>query len=95
MYKRPPLARFELEEIESASLKEGEDEELENSYRKMSNSRKIAEVLNNVHSLTGYESDCGAGGAAGRALRALNSVSADVYKRPGYGNYLTGAGGRP
>lgn len=70
------LALFELEEIESASLKEGEDEELENSYRKMSNSRKIAEVLNNVHSLTGYESDCGAGGAAGRALRELNSVSA-------------------
>ena len=32
--------------------------------------------MNNVHSLTGYESDCGAGGAAGRALRELNSVSA-------------------
>ena len=86
------LARFELEEIESASLKEGEDEELENSYRKLSNSRKIAEVLNNVHSLTGYESDCGAGGAAGRALRELNSVSAvsythlDVYKRQPFRN---------
>lgn len=70
------LARFEVEEIEKASLKEAEDEELEKQYQKMSNSRKIAEALGNVHILTGYDQEGGAGEAVGRALRELNSVSA-------------------
>ena len=70
------LARFEVEEIENASLKAGEDEELEKQYQKMSNSRKIAENLGNVHILTGYDPEGSAGEAVGRALRELNSVSA-------------------
>ena len=70
------LARFEVEEIENASLKAGEDEELEKQYQKMSNSRKIAEHLGNVHILTGYDQEGSAGEAVGRALRELNSVSA-------------------
>lgn len=70
------LARFEVEEIENASLKAGEDEELEKQYQKMSNSRKIAENLGNVHILTGYDQEGSAGEAVGRALRELNSVSA-------------------
>ena len=49
------LARFEVEEIENASLKAGEDEELEKQYQKMSNSGKIAENLGIVHILTGYD----------------------------------------
>ena len=70
------LARFEVEEIENASLKAGEDGELEKQYQKMSNSRKIAENLGNVHILTGYDQEGSAGEAVGRALRELNSVSA-------------------
>lgn len=70
------LARFEVEEIENASLKAGEDEELEKQYQKMSNSRKIAENVGNVHILTGYDQEGSAGEAVGRALRELNSVSA-------------------
>lgn len=70
------LARFEVEETENASLKAGEDEELEKQYQKMSNSRKIAENLGNVHILTGYDQEGSAGEAVGRALRELNSVSA-------------------
>lgn len=70
------LARFEVEEIENAPLKAGEDEELEKQYQKMSNSRKIAENLGNVHILTGYDQEGSAGEAVGRALRELNSVSA-------------------
>lgn len=70
------LARFEVEEIENASLKAGEDEELEKQYQKMSNSRKIAENLGNVHILTGNDQEGSAGEAVGRALRELNSVSA-------------------
>ena len=70
------LARFEVEEIENASLKAGEDEELEKQYQKMSNSRKIAENLGIVHILPGYDQEGSAGEAVGRALRELNSVSA-------------------
>lgn len=68
------LAEFELEEIEAAALSEGEDELLEKDYRKMVNGRRIAETLNLVHALTGYESEGSAGEAAGRALRELSGV---------------------
>ena len=46
---------FEIQEIEEADLKKGEDEQLEQQYRKMSNARKIADSLNQVHMLTGYQ----------------------------------------
>ena len=68
------LAEFELEEITDAALTEGEDEQLEKDYRKMVNGRRIAETLNLVHALTGYESAESAGEAAGRALRELSGI---------------------
>ena len=37
------LAEFEVNEIEEAALKEGEDELLEEQYRKMTDSRKLTE----------------------------------------------------
>ena len=40
-----------------ASLKEGEDEELEKAYRRMSNFRKIAEGIEKVHDLLGGDGD--------------------------------------
>lgn len=51
------LSEYELKEIEEASLKEGEDEELENAYRRMSNFRKIAEGIEKVHDLLGGDGD--------------------------------------
>ncbi|HIV25016.1 MAG TPA: DNA repair protein RecN [Candidatus Scatomonas pullistercoris] len=68
------LLEFEIQEIEEAALIPGEEEELEKSYRRMSNSRKIAEALGAVHQLTG--NDGGAGDLTGRALRELSGVSA-------------------
>lgn len=68
------MARFELDEIEEASLQMGEDELLEKDYRRMVNGRRIAETLNLVHGLTGYESGMGAGELTGRALRELSGV---------------------
>ena len=52
---------FEINEIESAQLVSGEDEELEKRYRKLNNGRKILETLQGVRDLTGYESGQGAG----------------------------------
>ena len=63
---------FEIDEIESTHLREGEDEELAALYRKMSNSRQIMEGVSLAYQLTGY--DNGAGDATGRALRELTAV---------------------
>lgn len=65
--------RFEINEIEEAELSSGEDEELEKTYRLMSNSRKIVETLNAVHQLTG--NDGGAGDQTGRAVQELERVT--------------------
>lgn len=64
---------FEIDEIQSAHLAEGEDEELAALYRKMSNSRQIMEGVSAAYHLTGYDS--GAGDATGRALRELSAVA--------------------
>lgn len=69
------LAEFELQEIEEAHLTEGEDEELEQLYRRMSNSRKISESLAESYRYSGTDSEGGAGAALSRALRALRSVT--------------------
>lgn len=69
------LAEFEWQEIEAARLQEGEDEELEQRYRLMVNSKKIIESLSESCRITGNDSEEGAGSALGRALRAVRSVS--------------------
>ena len=69
------LAEFEQKEIADAGLQPGEDEELEQAYRKMSNSRKIAESLAESYRLSGNDAEDGAGNSLSRALRALRSVT--------------------
>lgn len=69
------LAQYEADEIEEAALTPGEDVELENRFRKMSNSRRIAEAFGTAYALTGYEQEGAAGDAVGRALREIGSVS--------------------
>lgn len=51
--------RFEIDEIISANLKEGEDDALEEEYKKASNSQKIIEALQSVSYM--LEGDAGAG----------------------------------
>lgn len=68
------LLRFEMQEIEAAGVKSGEDEELESRYRKMVNSKKIGTALNTSYLCTGGDND-GAASAVGRAYRELNSVA--------------------
>ncbi|MGN0372972.1 MAG: DNA repair protein RecN [Enterocloster sp.] len=41
--------RFEIQEIEEAAIKEGEEEELTSVYRRFSHSQKIAECLGNAY----------------------------------------------
>ncbi len=74
--KEQSLAEFEYQEIEEAKLIVGEDEELEQRYRLMSNSKKITESLSESYRYTANDSETGAGSSISRALRALRSVTA-------------------
>lgn len=67
------LLEFELQEIQEAELVPGEDGELEQTYRKMVNSKKILEALNLVQMLC-IEEDTSASEQTGRACRELSSV---------------------
>lgn len=66
---------FEISEIEKAHLVPGEDEELETLYRRLNNGKLILETLQSVHSLTGYDSEQGAGEAVGTGVRELLRVT--------------------
>ena len=49
---------FEVNEIEEAQLKPGEDEELEEEYRKMANAEKITSGLGEVYHLMDSDAEC-------------------------------------
>jgi DNA replication and repair protein RecN len=61
---------YEINEIKSAALIPGEDEELAALYKKYSNAKNISEGLQAVYGLTGYGMN-EAGDAIGRAVRHL------------------------
>ena len=65
---------YEIQEIQEAQLRKGEDEELERTYKKLANGRKITEALARTKALSGYEEE---GGAAliGRALQAISALA--------------------
>lgn len=65
---------YEIQEIQEANLKPGEDEELETLYRKIVNSRKILTELDVVDRLLGRNGDDNASDMLGRAYSALNSI---------------------
>lgn len=66
---------FEVREIEEAELKSGEDEELEEEYKKLVHGRKIMDAVSEVYGLLGDEAYEGAGEQVGKAYRALGSVA--------------------
>lgn len=69
--KEASFLEFEIGEIEEAALADGEDEELEESYRRMVNSKRIVEGVSEAH---GYTS--GADGSASECLsRAARCLS--------------------
>ena len=63
---------FEINEIEEAALIPGEDETLEDRYRKLSNARRIMETAQMVHGMTGYEQ--GAADMTGNALKEFSRI---------------------
>lgn len=66
---------FELKEIEDANLRIGEDEELEETFKRFSNGRKIVEAVGHAHeSIDGQPEN--ASELIGRAIREISLVSA-------------------
>jgi len=68
------LLAFEQQEIQDAHLTPGEDEALEEEYRRMVNGKKIAEALGEAQMYAGNE-DGGAGSALSRALRCMHGIA--------------------
>lgn len=66
---------FEIDEIGKASLVQGEDEELEKQFKRMTNSRKICEALGQIAGLTGSSEGPGAASQVGEACRLMRQVS--------------------
>ena len=66
--------QYQIEEIENANLQDGEEEQLDKAFRKMSHARQMMESVAAAHGMTGYEGASTAGDLVGRALRELSSV---------------------
>lgn len=73
--RRASFLEFEINEIDEADLKPGEDEEVERTYKKLANGRKIAEAVEEAHRVCGYDDPNGAGEMIGHALKKLDQVS--------------------
>lgn len=70
--------KYELQEIEEGNLKEGEDEELEIQYRKMSNGKTIIDSLESTYKYTGLYGGSNASDYLSRGLHSLHdSISYD------------------
>ena len=65
---------FEIKEIEDANLRIGEDEELEEDFKRFSNGRKIMEAVGYAHEAIDGQGES-ASELIGRALRELSNVS--------------------
>lgn len=72
--KEASFLEFEIGEIEEAALADGEDEELEESYRRMVNSKRIVEGVSEAHGYTSGE-DGSASECLSRAARCLSEAA--------------------
>lgn len=72
--KELSFLQFEVDEIENANLQSGEDEELEEKYRFMLNSKKIVEAVGEAYTYTS-EGNSNASEEISRALRAFSDVT--------------------
>lgn len=69
------FSMYEVNEIENANLIPGEDEELEEQYKKLTNSENIVETLSSVYGLIGYDSMQSAGELISKATQEISSIS--------------------
>ena len=72
--KEISLAEYEVNEIEEAGLFEGEDEEVEMLYRRMSAGKKVTERIAEAYHYTSEDEACNASELLSRAIHAMSDV---------------------
>lgn len=73
--KNKDYLTYRINEIESASLKPGEDEELEAYYKKAVNSKDILSAAADIYKITGYESTGSAANEISHALMTMKKLT--------------------
>lgn len=69
------FAEFEINEIEAANLSLGEDDEVENEFKKLSSSEKIMSSLSDAYQIMGYEGNQGVCECISRVGYDLSEIS--------------------
>lgn len=72
--KEIDLTEYELREIESAHLRAGEDEELENLYQRMTQSKDLTSAVAETYQYTSEDDRNNASDLLSRAIRSLQEV---------------------
>lgn len=83
---------YEINEIEEAAVKEGEDEQLENEYRRLSNAENIRESLMRAVSFLNeeevYSGNSDSGGALLKIGHAISALSKEAEAEEELSSYL-------
>lgn len=80
--------KYELEEIEQAALMHGEEEQLAEQYRMLSNATEIASGLGEIYGMTG-EGNATAAEQLGQSLRILHKLSEYSPQMEEFANQLS------
>ncbi len=72
--KQLDFLKYQINEIKSANLVAGEDEEVETAYKKAINSKEILSTADEIYKATGYDNQISAGEAVGRSLNQLGRL---------------------
>lgn len=68
------FAEYEVNEIESANLKPEEDVQVEEEFKKLSNSKEIVSALSEIYNALSYETAGGFGDIINKAVMDINSI---------------------
>ncbi|XCP83910.1 DNA repair protein RecN [Roseburia hominis] len=72
--KEMDFLEFEIQEIQNAGLSVAEEEEIEETYRKMTNGKQMVENLEEAYAYLAGEENASAAEAVGRAVRSVAEI---------------------
>lgn len=72
--KRQDFLAYEIQEIDAADLKPGEDDQLEEQYRKMNASRDLVAVAGDAYNMTGTDEASQAGSQISEIARRMREI---------------------
>ena len=73
--KRADFLEFQVREIREAKLRDGEDEELEEAFRRMSHAEDLVGICQEVLALTGEDTAAGCGNQISRAAKRIQDMT--------------------